>query len=138
MTSLLTGIIYFYFAFTISLFDIKFKLIKNRKLLQFFGISVVTFLALNREVNLRAALFAIGIAALSNSIFQHRIGVGDLKLLIVLAFWSSDIREWLQCFAISWILGGVVGLLHILRKSPRAKRIAFAPFIFIAFLPVFS
>jgi len=67
------------------------------------------------------------------AIFSGKIGAGDVKLFIVLAIWCRDINQWLEYFALSWILGGLFAILQLRQKSALKQRIAFAPFIFLAF-----
>lgn len=133
MPRLIAGICFLYFGISISAFDIRNRIIRNRSLLKFFSISLLIFLITSRSINSWVLLFALALTLIFYAISSGKIGAGDVKLFIVLAIWCRDINQWLEYFALSWILGGLFAILQLRRKSALKQRIAFAPFIFIAF-----
>lgn len=127
--------LYLYFAITISIFDCKFHIIRNRELVKFFLLSTIVEIFAGQLHGFKIAAVLLPIALLMASIFGTKIGSGDVKLYLVLAIWSSDLQSWFTYFAYSWILGGIYSALLIIRGKGRPQRIAFAPFIFFGFFP---
>ena len=134
MPRIIYFLLYLFFGLTISLYDIKHHIIRNHTLLKFFSVSLLVFLFLNRSMNFVVIAIAVVVSLLIALIFKGMIGSGDLKLLITLAIWCRDTHQWMQCLAIAWILGGLFSALLLLAKSASKQRIAFAPFIFAAFV----
>ena len=134
MPRIICFLLYLYFGVTISLYDIQHHKIRNRVLLKFASVSLLVFLFLNRSINFLVIAIAVIVSLLMALIFKGMIGSGDLKLLIALAIWCSDTHQWMQCLAIAWILGGLFSAPLLLAKSASKQRIAFAPFIFAAFI----
>ena len=134
MPRIICFLIYLFFGLTISLYDIKHHIIRNQALIKFSSVSVLVFFFVNRSMNFLVIAIAVIVSLLMALIFKGMIGSGDLKLLIALAFWCSDTHQWMQCLAIAWILGGLFSALLLLAKSASKQRIAFAPFIFAAFI----
>lgn len=126
--------LYLYFAITISIYDCKSHLIRNRELVKFLALSAALNIFSGHFQGFAIAAALLPIALLVVSIFGNKIGSGDLKLYLVLAIWCCDIQSWFTYFAYSWILGGIYGVLLIFRGKGRLQRIAFAPFIFLGFL----
>lgn len=134
MPRIICFLLYLFFGLTISLYDIKHHIIRNHALIKFSAISVLVFYSVNRSMNFLVIAIAVVVSFLMALIFKGMIGSGDLKLLITLAIWCSDTHQWMQSLAISWILGGLFSALLLLAKSASKQRIAFAPFIFAAFV----
>ena len=134
MPRIICFLLYLFFGLTISLYDIKHHIIRNQALIKFSSVSVLVFFFVNRSMNFPVIAIALIVSLLMALIFRGMIGSGDLKLLITLAIWCSDTHQWMQCLAIAWILGGLFGALLLLAKSASKQRIAFAPFIFAAFV----
>ena len=134
MPRIICFLLYLFFGLTISLYDIKHHIIRNQALIKFSSVSVLVFFFVNRSMNFSVIAIAVIVSLLMALIFRGMIGSGDLKLLIALAIWCSDTHQWMQCLAISWILGGLFSALLLLAKSASKQRIAFAPFIFAAFV----
>jgi len=135
MPDILIAGLYIYFGLTISLQDFNHHLIRNQSLIRFLVSSSATFIIAGRSVSFAVISFATLFAILLRLVFAENIGAGDLKLFIVLSIWSSNVESWLSSFTISWILGGLVSAIVLLRKRQLNKRFAFAPFIFLGFLP---
>lgn len=134
MPRIICFLLYLFFGLTISLYDIKHHIIRNQALIKFSSVSVLVFFFVNRSMNFSVIAIAVIVSLLMALIFRGMIGSGDLKLLITLAIWCSDTHQWMQCLAIAWILGGLFSTLLLLAKSASKQRIAFAPFIFAAFV----
>ena len=133
MPRLVAEICFLYFGISISVSDIRNRIIRNLSLLKFFTTSLLIFIITSRSINFWVLLFALASTPIFYAIFSGKIGAGDVKLFIVLSIWCRDINQWLEYFALSWILGGLFAILQLRRKSPLKQRIAFAPFIFLAF-----
>lgn len=89
-------------------------------------------------------LFAMSIVALAGALIYYAtdriwnkkvLGMGDLKLIAIIALFSGWEVGWILYFAV--ISGGVFALAGILfKKLERTSKVPFAPFLFIAFLLV--
>jgi len=131
-------LIYLATALTISITDVKNRLILNRHLLIFLGFTVSTHLSAYRLENLESLGWVTAICLIFYLLFQGKIGAGDLKLLWVISFWTTGLNQWLTGMSLSWVLGGAFAItyaLFSLRRRPRKFSIPFAPFIFLGFLP---
>ena len=135
MPDILIAAVYIYFGLTISFQDFNYHLIRNQSLMKFLVSSSATFIIGGRSVSFVVICFATLFAILLRLLFAENIGAGDLKLFIALSMWSSNVESWLSSFTISWILGGLVSAVVLLRKRQLKRRFAFAPFVFLGFLP---
>jgi len=125
---------YCVFALLISKSDIQFRIIRNKDLLIFATISVVLNIPNHGIYFFRNLIPAVLLLLLLHLLFRNRIGAGDLKLFLVLIIWSDSFNQWLQFISLSWVLGGLFAIGYILQNRRFNTNIAFAPFIFVAFL----
>lgn len=138
--SLFENVIFFLFAISISIDDVKNHLIRNNKIILLLGITSLSSIS----------SFGGGISPLSGFQFlgvlsflyflsgrfgeSGGIGFGDVKLIAVLAFAFFD--SGLQSIAIFFISLWMILVAHVIlyyliyRKFPR--RLALAPDIFLA------
>jgi len=131
-------VIYVLAAITISVSDLRYRIIRNRDLFLFFFASVACNYSNLTFESLRS-LFCISLFCIAlNQIFQGKIGAGDLKLFWVISIWTSNFTKWLEGLTIAWILGGLFAIAFAalnFRRTQRKMSIPFAPFIFLGFLP---
>jgi len=131
-------VIYVLAAITISVSDLRYRIIRNRDLLLFFFASMACNYSNLTFESLRS-LFYISLFCIAlNQLFQGKIGAGDLKLFWVISIWTSNFTKWLEGLTIAWILGGFFAIAFAalnFRRTQRKMSIPFAPFIFLGFLP---
>ena len=108
------------FFIKISLYDIKYHLIKNIDL-----ILLVLILLPNYRSNWRISLLSLGIYLILNIIGGGKIGVGDIKLSFTCAMPLESYLDLFNALSITWIIGGIYVLFR------RSKSVAFAPFMII-------
>jgi prepilin signal peptidase PulO-like enzyme (type II secretory pathway) len=87
---------------------------------------------------LKILLAVTMILAILHLLFPKEIGAGDLKLFWVISFWSQSIAIWLQLFSLAWVLGGAFSAISAISFWKFRRNIPFAPFIFLAFVPVIA
>lgn len=115
----------------ISLFDIRFHRIRNRSLALLGGLLLFypNFLALTDALLLIVAVSIFCIAA--------KIGMGDLKMLIVLISLQGQIlaqSQWLPLFSLSALLSIIV---ERVQKGGIAGEIPLAPAILFPFVAIY-
>lgn len=122
----------------ISITDIRFRLIRNRHLIFFAGFTLIcNFQKMDVSI-LKILLTVTLILAILHLLFSKEIGAGDLKLFWVLTFWSHSLAIWLQLFSLAWVLGGAFSTISAISIRRFKGNIPFAPFIFLAFIPVIA
>ncbi len=108
------------FFIKISLYDIKYHLIKNIDL-----ILLLLILLPNYRSNWRISLLSLGIYLILNIIGRGKIGFGDIKLSFICAMPLESYLDLFNALSITWIIGGIYVLIR------RSKVVAFAPFMII-------
>ena len=108
------------FFIKISLYDIKYHLIKNIDL-----ILLLLILLPNYRSNWRTSLLSLGIYLILNIIGRGKIGFGDIKLSFICAMPLGSYFDLFNALSITWIIGGIYVLIR------RSKVVAFAPFMII-------
>ena len=108
------------FFIKISLYDIKYHLIKNIDLI----ILLLILLPIYRS-NWRISLLSLGIYLILNIIGGGKIGLGDIKLSFICAMPLGSYFDLFNALSITWIIGGIYVLFR------RSKSVAFAPFMII-------
>ena len=108
------------FFIKISLYDIKYQLIKNIDL-----ILLLLILLPNYRSNWRISLLSLGIYLILNIIGRGKIGFGDIKLSFICAMPLESYLDLFNALSITWIIGGIYVLIR------RSKVVAFAPFMII-------
>ena len=106
------------FFIKISLYDIKYHLIKNIDL-----ILLLLILLPNYRSNWRISLLSLGIYLILNIIGRGKIGFGDIKLSFICAMPLESYLDLFNALSITWIIGGIYVLIR------RSKVVAFAPFM---------
>ncbi len=137
MLQVTVQIIYLFFAFKISISDLRYRLILNRDLLFFLIFSIALHFSRFTVENLKSLTFISLTCAALHIIFDAKIGAGDLKLLWVISFWTSSFTQWLESLTITWLLGGLFAISYggyFYLRGSRKRSIPFAPFIFLGFL----
>ena len=129
---------YGFFALLISLTDIRYRLIRNRHLLFFAGFTLVCNFQKIDVSTLKILLAVTMILTILHLLFSKEIGAGDLKLFWVISFWSHSLAIWLQLFSLVWVLGGAFSAISAISFWKFRRNIPFAPFIFLAFVPVIA
>ena len=132
------GIGYLFFAVQISFHDFRYRIIRNRQLLFFVLFSVMANFKYFNLQSLEQLLAVTIILAVLHLAFLRNIGAGDLKLFWTISLWSHSFNSWLLLFSLTWVLGGVVGGLFLLYSRNLKASIAFAPYIFLGFLPAIA
>ena len=120
----------------ISSRDIRHRLIRNRHLLFFAGFTLICNFQKMDVSTLKILLTATVILAILHLLFSKEIGAGDLKLFWVISFWSHSLAIWIQLFSLAWVLGGAFSAISAISFRNFRRNIPFAPFIFLAFVPV--
>ena len=108
------------FFIKISLYDIKYHLIKNIDL-----ILLLLILLPNYRSNWRISLLSLGIYLILNKIGRGKIRVGDIKLSFICAMPLESYLDLFNALSITWIIGGIYVLIR------RSKVVAFAPFMIV-------
>ena len=108
------------FFIKISLYDIKYHLIKNIDL-----ILLLLILLPNYRSNWRISLLSLGIYLILNIIGRGKIGFGDIKLSFICAMPLESYLDLFNALSMTWIIGGIYVLIR------RSKVVAFAPFMII-------
>ena len=108
------------FFIKISLYDIKYHLIKNIDL-----ILLLLILLPNYRSNWRISLLSLGIYLILNIIGRGKIGFGDINLSFICAMPLESYLDLFNALSITWIIGGIYVLIR------RSKVVAFAPFMII-------
>jgi len=132
-------VVYLLMAVKISLSDLRNRLIKNRDLLLFLILTLIIHRQGYGRENLKSLAYISLICLLLHLLFQGKIGAGDLKLFWVISFWTSGFTQWLSSASLACVLGGVFAIVFSIHNHLRGARlfgIPFAPFIFLAFIPV--
>ena len=132
-------VVYLLMAVKISLSDLRNRLIKNRDLLLFLIFTLIIHRQGYGRENLKSLAYISLICLLLHLLFQGKIGAGDLKLFWVISFWTTGFTQWLSGASLAWVLGGVFAIVFSIHNHVRGARllsIPFAPFIFLAFIPV--
>ena len=138
MLKVITVVGYVFFGLLISVTDMRFRLILNRHLLLFAGFTVICNFQ-KIDISTLKILFAVTvILAIFHLLFAKEIGAGDLKLFWVISFWSHSFAFWLQLFSLAWVLGGAFSAISATSFWKFRLNIPFAPFIFLAFVPVIA
>lgn len=138
MLKVITVVGYVFFGLLISVTDMRFRLILNRHLLLFAGFTVICNFQ-KIDISTLKILFAVTvILAIFHLLFAKEIGAGDLKLFWVISFWSHSFAFWLQLFSLAWVLGGAFSAISATSFWKFRRNIPFAPFIFLAFVPVIA
>ncbi len=80
-----------------------------------------------------AFLFSLILLSIHLATFGRGMGLGDVKLAIALGIWLG-LTNGLSWLMLSFIIGGIVASILLLLKKARMKtRIAFGPFLIVAF-----
>ena len=108
------------FFIKISLYDIKYHLIKNIDL-----ILLLLILLPNYRSNWRISLLSLGIYLILNIIGRGKIGFGDIKLSFICAMPLESYLDLFNALSMTWIIGGIYVLIR------RSKVVAFAPFMIV-------
>ncbi|MBX9505539.1 A24 family peptidase [Listeria monocytogenes] len=132
---LLYYIIYYFLAF-FFITDIFYLYVPNSILIVFF--CVLTIIATLYNQTLMALIYSGGISCLFYLlffiIFRKGIGLGDIKILIILStFLGFKIGYYIFFLAI--IMGTIILLTALmLKKVKKNKQVPFVPYIFVSFL----
>ncbi len=103
--------------------------------------AIIPVISLIRNVEFEPILSAISVIIIGGLVYylskrfwdKTAFGIGDIKLIAVIALFSGWEFLWILYFAI--ILGGLFALTGILfNKLKRSSKIPFAPFLFLAFV----
>ncbi len=129
---------YVFFASLISITDIRYRLIRNRHLLFFTGFTFICNFQKIDGSTLKILITVPVILVILHLLFPKEIGAGDLKLFWVISFWAHSFAIWLQLFSLAWVLGGAFSAISAISFWKFKRNIPFAPFIFLAFVPVIS
>jgi Flp pilus assembly protein protease CpaA len=136
----LTGLmIYSVAAMFISTSDLRCRIIRNRDLIIFLIVGVISNSSNLSFESFRSLIWISLCCLVLALVFQGKIGAGDIKLFWVVSFWTSGFPNWLEGLTIAWILGGLFAIAYAVFNSRHKQRklsIPFAPFIFLGFLPV--
>lgn len=120
---------------SISIIDIKIKIIPNK--LVIFGIGIGTIMMfLNDNISIINSLLGCvicgGIIGVISIVTKGSIGMGDAKLLACVGIWLG-LHTTLGIMLISTVLSGLVGLILLtFKKVNRKTTMPFAPYIFVA------
>lgn len=126
----------------ISFIDFEYGLIPKSLNILIFILTVLYkilgYLLYNTSLNLINSLFGLiissGIFLIIIIVSKGGLGGGDMKLIGVLGF-ALGIKKILLNIVLSFIFGGIIsGILLLLKIKGRKDRIAFGPFISIAFI----
>ncbi|SHK07588.1 Flp pilus assembly protein, protease CpaA [Paramaledivibacter caminithermalis DSM 15212] len=128
---------------TISIMDIKMKIIPNNLVIS--GIILGTIMVfLNNHISIISALLGCticgGLIAIISFITRGSIGMGDAKLFACIGIFLG-LHMTLGILIVATILSGLIGLyLLIFKKADRKTLLPFAPYIFAAtiFMMVFN
>ena len=101
----------------ISVYDIRFHLIRNIDLVIIFLLLIPNF------DNWLFACLNLSFYLLLNMISKGVIGAGDIKLSFLLALQLASVTALMNSLSFTWILGGLYALIS------RSPAIAFAPFM---------
>ena len=101
----------------ISVYDIRFHLIRNIDLVVIFLLLIPSF------GNWLFACLNLSFYLLLNMISKGVIGAGDIKLSFLLALQLASVTALMNSLSFTWILGGLYALIS------RSPAIAFAPFM---------
>jgi hypothetical protein len=101
----------------ISVYDIRFHLIRNIDLVIIFLLLIPNF------SNWLFACLNLSFYLLLNMISKSVIGAGDIKLSFLLALQLASVTAVVNSLSFTWILGGLYALIS------RSPAIAFAPFM---------
>ena len=101
----------------ISVYDIRFHLIRNIDLVIIFLLLIPNF------DNWLFACLNLSFYLLLNMISKGVIGAGDIKLSLLLALQLGSVNALVNSLSYTWILGGLYALIS------RSPAIAFAPFM---------
>jgi hypothetical protein len=101
----------------ISVYDIRFHLIRNIDLVIIFLLVIPNF------GNWLFACLNLSFYLLLNMISKGVIGAGDIKLSFLLALQLASVTALMNSLSFTWILGGLYALIS------RSPAIAFAPFM---------
>ncbi|EAF3792194.1 prepilin peptidase, partial [Listeria monocytogenes] len=132
---LLYYIIYYFLAF-FFITDIFYLYVPNSILIVFF--CVLAIIATLYNQTLMALIYSGGISCLFYLlffiIFRKGIGLGDIKILIILStFLGFKIGYYIFFLAI--IMGTIILLTALmLKKVKKNKQVPFVPYIFVSFL----
>ena len=127
---------YLFFALKISMSDLTYRKIRNKDLLLFIAASfLVNLPTLGLEVLQTLSVSTLLLSAL-HLLSHGQIGAGDLKLFLALVIWSTNFMQWLALTSAAWVFGGLFAITLLLLKRRATSNIAFAPFIFLAFIAV--
>jgi Flp pilus assembly protein protease CpaA len=119
------------FGVPIAVIDQRVRKIPNQLLVALLISSIVARVIFDHKelwISLQVAGAGALFCALLFAIFRHRIGMGDLKLMIVLASVLADFHRAVFGFFFSLIIGGLICLVT------RKKSLAFAPALLLAAL----
>ena len=101
----------------ISVYDIRFHLIRNIDLVIIFLLLIPNF------GNWLFACLNLSFYLLLNMISKGVIGAGDIKLSFLLALQLASVTALMNSLSFTWIFGGLYALIS------RSPAIAFAPFM---------
>jgi hypothetical protein len=139
MLRIIGPVIYLVMAVKISLSDLQSRLIKNRDLLIFLILTMSIHVWGYGLEDLKSLAYVSLVCLVLHLLFLGKIGAGDLKLFWVVSFWTTGLSQWLSGMSLAWIIGGVFAIVFSIYTHLRGARffsIPFAPFIFLAFIPV--
>lgn len=134
------------FMFPIAREDARTKQISNRWLFYLYVIRIVIFIletvyypssfAGNLIFTISGGIICGGIMFIAYVLSRHAIGMGDVKLFMILGFYLGTRMTYMIMFAAS-VLAALYGVCHMAAKKIKMRdEIAFAPFIAIAVLIV--
>lgn len=119
----------------LSYIDIRTKQIENRRLIPLMVFSLL-FLIINETfLGSIAGFFAGGSIMFILALFTEGIGGGDVKLMAILGM-ILGVKGVISCFIITFILGGILALILLLKNrifSTRYKNIPLCPIIFVSY-----
>ena len=101
----------------ISVYDIRFHLIRNIDLVVIFLLLIPNF------GNWLFACLNLSFYLLLNMVSKGVIGAGDIKLSFLLALQLASVTALMNSLSFTWIFGGLYALIS------RSPAIAFAPFM---------
>lgn len=118
-------------GFPIAYSDIKSRLIPNRYLLVTLLLSIFARAIFDRNelaASLEALLITVPVVALLHWVFKARIGMGDLKLILLLSFMLANLPRELNAWLAALIFALITAVIM------RSKRIPFAPALILGAL----
>jgi Flp pilus assembly protein protease CpaA len=104
----------------IGLYDIRNHLVRNLELFTFLLLVIPKYWE-----NIDLAIVSLLIYVAINLVSLGKLGMGDIKLSLVLGFLLDSLFEISISIGVAWVLGGIYAITR------RAKSVPFAPFMIL-------